>query len=155
LFPAIKSFTALENAVTLSTKPVVRFAALTQSLALSDYFKLCERYRLPTDFKELGELVIKFFDDCQNVASLSDEKLVELLGRLDVFRREGRFFDFLLAAEACGLKSADELKKYYHAAKNIDVKHITSDKSLSGKDIADKIIEKRIEAVAECRSGKA
>lgn len=148
LFPSLTSLSTLEKAILLSNKPCVRFAALTSTLSLEDYSTLCERYRLPTEYRELGEMVIKYFERCENIEALSDAEIVELLLRLDVFRREARFQDFLLACQACGLQSSELLQRYYQAAKNIDVKQITEDKSLSGKAIADKIFEARTSAIA-------
>ncbi len=152
LFPELQSWSALEKAIPLSTKSSVRFAALTASLSLDNYLKLCNRYRLPTEYRELGEMVIKYFEPCQHVENLNDAEVVDLLVRLDVFRREARFQDFIVACRACGLKTADTLQKYSEAAKNIDVKKITEDKNLSGKAISDKIFEKRMDVIASLRS---
>lgn len=80
----------------------VRFACLTHDLGngnvklLKD---LCARLRVPTECRELAEVVVREHGHIQDSATLDAEALVHLLERCDAFRKPQRFVDVLLACE--------------------------------------------------------
>jgi tRNA nucleotidyltransferase (CCA-adding enzyme) len=152
LFPEITALGALENAIKLSHQPLIRFAALTSALNLEALRSLANRYRMPSDYRDLAILTIQHLKDVLNAENLTSEEIVSLFLSLDAFRREARFFNFLTICEACGSTNTSLLKKYYSLAKEIDTKKITADKSLNGKQIADKILTERINAIKSART---
>lgn len=96
LFPDIKKFDVLINENKNSV--MERFALLLQNVPEDNIKLLCDRYRVPKDYREFALLVARY----QNKACetrLSAEEIVDLLQHLDAFRREERFKKFL---NVCG-----------------------------------------------------
>lgn len=115
----IHTLMVLQQAALLSALPQVRFAALMHDLgkavtpipkwpshhgheanSLPLIKKLCERYKIPADYKELGLLAAEFHTHCHKVFELTAGTLLKTLNRLDAFRRPERFRQFLLVCEA-------------------------------------------------------
>jgi len=115
----IHTFMVIEQAARLSSDPVVRFAALTHDLgkavtptdelprhvmheirgvAIID--KLCDRLRVPTSYREVARLVSRYHLNVHRAQELRESTLLEMLEKLDAFRRPERFEQFLLACEA-------------------------------------------------------
>lgn len=115
----VHTFMVLQQACALSTDPRVRFAALThdlgkgttpaaewprhigheeRSVKLID--ALCERLRVPKEFRELARLVARYHGIAHRAEQLRASTLVDALDKLDVYRRPERFEQFLLACEA-------------------------------------------------------
>jgi tRNA nucleotidyltransferase (CCA-adding enzyme) len=109
----------LKASATLSSSARVRFAALTHDLGkgTSDRSRwpshqgheersvelvneLCERLRVPVDFRELAVLAARWHGLCHRALELKPSTVVDLLERLDAFRRPERFAECLLACEA-------------------------------------------------------
>ncbi len=109
----------LEQAARLSSDPRVRFAALVHDLGKGttppeEWPKhigheargvplvkaLCERYRIPTEYRELGVLVAHYHLHYHRAGELRAATLLRTLERLDAFRRPDRYERFLLACEA-------------------------------------------------------
>jgi tRNA nucleotidyltransferase (CCA-adding enzyme) len=109
----------LKAAARLSDSARVRFAALTHDLgkATSNRARwpshhgheersvdlvnaLCERLRIPVDFRELAVLAARWHGLCHRALELKASTVVDLLERLDAFRRPERFAECLLACEA-------------------------------------------------------
>jgi tRNA nucleotidyltransferase (CCA-adding enzyme) len=109
----------LDAAAKLSPSARVRFAALTHDVgkgttpaaewprhvgheargaALID--QLCERLRIPNDYRELAVLVARHHGVCHRALELRPSTLLELLEQCDAFRRPERFREFLLACHA-------------------------------------------------------
>ncbi|MEO0003103.1 MAG: hypothetical protein RLZZ22_795 [Pseudomonadota bacterium] len=61
--------------------------------------KLCERWRVPRDCKELAEVVAREHGHIHRCANLSAPATLRLLERCDAIRRPERFVEFLLACE--------------------------------------------------------
>ncbi|UCC13602.1 MAG: multifunctional CCA addition/repair protein [Gammaproteobacteria bacterium] len=61
---------------------------------------LAKRLKIPNDFKELAELVCRYHVLCHRAGDLRPATLLQLLERIDAFRRPERFAEFLLACEA-------------------------------------------------------
>jgi tRNA nucleotidyltransferase (CCA-adding enzyme) len=75
----------------------VRFAVLTHRMPLAALHALCERWRIPTDCRELAELLVRERDAVQRSPTLGADALVALLDRCDAWRRPERF-EWLLQA---------------------------------------------------------
>lgn len=60
---------------------------------------VCERLRVPTDCKELADVVAREHGNIHRSADLNATALVRLLERCDAFRKPRRFADVLLACE--------------------------------------------------------
>jgi tRNA nucleotidyltransferase (CCA-adding enzyme) len=60
---------------------------------------LCERIRVPADCRDLAVAVAREHGHVHRALELRPGTLVELLERVDAFRRPGRFEEFLLACE--------------------------------------------------------
>lgn len=137
------SLKTLINSSKISHEPRIRFAAFLQKYADEQIKELCNRYRVPSEYRELALLVSNHFAAYQNAEKLSAENILKLLQVTDAFRREQRFQDFLKACEAC-ISSTDFqselLISCFNAAKKVDTKEFLH---LSGKDIANAIAEKR------------
>ncbi|MDD2729250.1 multifunctional CCA addition/repair protein [Malikia sp.] len=61
--------------------------------------KLCERWRVPRDCKELAEVVAREHGHVHRCADLSENATLRLLERCDAIRRPDRFVEFLQACE--------------------------------------------------------
>ena len=61
--------------------------------------KVCERLRVPSDCKELAEVVAREHGNIHRCSGFSPAALVRLLERCDAFRKPQRFADILLACE--------------------------------------------------------
>ncbi len=75
----------------------VRFAVLAHRMPLAALHALCERWRIPTDCRELAELLVRERDAVQRSPTLGADALVDLLDRGDAWRRPERF-EWLLQA---------------------------------------------------------
>ncbi len=109
----------LQQAVRLSDDPRVRFAALTHDLGKGttppeqwprhvghehrsvDLVRgLCERLRVPNDYRDLAVITARYHGDLHRAAELRPTTVLKLLEATDAFRRPERFEQFLLACEA-------------------------------------------------------
>lgn len=109
----------LDRAAELSNDTRVRFAALLHDLgkgttppeewprhiahearggALIE--DLCQRFRIPNEYRELALLVAKYHGVCHRAAELRPATALDLLQALDALRRPDRLELFLLACEA-------------------------------------------------------
>jgi tRNA nucleotidyltransferase (CCA-adding enzyme) len=149
----------LEQAVTFSTRTVIRFAALIcdsdnlhpgnlDDEALASF---CDRYRVPNACRELARLALQQRHRLQAAAGLSAEALLGLLNSVDAFRRADRFAELLLvcAADATVCQrelNSDYLQQALATAKSIGTEALQQ-QGLSGKDIGLALQQKRIEAI--------
>jgi tRNA nucleotidyltransferase (CCA-adding enzyme) len=140
----------LQQAARLSEDPRVRFAALVHDVGkgitpeeewpqhieheargVPIVKKMCERLRVPNDYRDLALLVTEFHLLFHRAKELRPGTILELLQRLDALRRPERFEQFLLACEADSrgrpgyeqreLKQPAILRRALHAAQEIDV----------------------------------
>ena len=177
----IHTLMVLEQAAKLSDDPVVRFAALTHDLGKgttppSEWPShiaheqrgvglvegLCDRLRIPNAFRELAVLVSRYHLDAHRVTELRDSTLLDLLERLDAFRRAPRFEQWVLACEADargrkGLENRDYPQTdHLRRARDIAAK-VTLDpaerEGLDGQKIAEKLRKTRLTALASQRRG--
>ena len=168
----IHTMMVLTQAAKLSDDPKVRFAALVHDLGKGTTPKnewpkhiahesrgvpiveaLCQRYRIPNDYRELAILVTKYHLHYHRAAELKAKTFLKTLESLDAFRRSERFELFLLACEADsrGRTGYENLhfeqptiyRNALKAALSVNAKEFI-DNGLKGQDIKDAIAQKRI-----------
>lgn len=176
----VHSLMALDQAALLSSKLEVRFATLVHDLGnvasskdnLSHHYghelkgvliveKMCQRLRIPNDFKKLALHVTQYHTHCHKVRELRATTLVDLLQVLGAFKPKHNLQDFLFACEAdtrgrLGFENTDYsqsffLKKVAKYGTNIDSQEVLN-LGLKGKKIGDAIRRLRVTAVNELLS---
>ena len=108
----------------------------------------------------LAVLVSRYHLDAHRVEELRDGTLLDLLERVDAFRRAPRFEQFVLACEADargrkGLENrdypqADHLRRARAAAASVSLEPAELD-GLDGRQIAEKLRRVRLAALAPIR----
>lgn len=175
----IHTLMVLKQAVKLSSKTSVRFAALCHDLGksltleenwprhqgheksgLSLVEKICAQLKVPKDHKSLALKVCEFHLHCHKAFELKASTVVKLFNSLDVWRKPEEFSDFLTActADFRGRLHFDEkpypqvnfLKSLFNAAVSITAKEFI-EKGLKGADIKEAIYNKRIAIVQEIK----
>ena len=175
----VHTMMVLEQAAKLSDDPKVRFAALVHDLGKGTTPKhewpkhldhesrgvplveaLCNRYKIPNDYRELGVIVAKFHLHYHRAGELRDATFLKTLESLDAFRRPERFELFLLACEADSrgrtgfennnFEQPTIYRKVFNAAKTIKAKGIVA-QGLKGKEIKDELAKKRLQAIKQAR----
>ncbi|PUE12985.1 multifunctional CCA addition/repair protein [Limnohabitans sp. T6-20] len=124
--------------------------------------KVCERLRVPTDCKELAEVVAREHGNIHRSAELNAEALMRLLERCDAIRQPERFARVLQACEcdARGRLGFDEaaypqagrLLQAQQAALSVETAPIAqaaAAQGLQGPQIGAQITQARIQAIAE------
>ncbi len=123
--------------------------------------KVCERLRVPTDCKELAEVVAREHGNIHRSAELGPEALMRLLDRCDAIRQPERFVRVLQACECdargrLGLEEsaypqAERLLKAQKAALSVETAPIAqaaAAQGLKGPQIGEQISKARVKAVA-------
>lgn len=173
----IHSLMCLEQAALLSSSPEVRFAALVHDLGkgitpkellpshhghekkgLPLLRKLCNRLRVPNNFRALAMQVMEYHTHSHKVFELRPDTLTDVLSALGAFKDDSKLSWFLLACEAdargrTGFEQRDypQAQLFSLAAKAAaDVDCCSAlDGSLTGSDIGAAIRRLRINAVTE------
>ncbi len=170
----------LAQAARLSPEPLVRFAALVHDLGkgttpAEDWPRhvghedrgvalvegLCERYRAPREFRELGVLAARLHGLCHRALELRPSTLLRLLESADAFRRPERFERLLLACEADfrgrpgwedrPYPQADALRSALAAAVAVQARPLVQ-QGLSGPDLARALRDLRVAAIRAASS---
>lgn len=177
LFPQLvnkNGIERLQDAANKTSDVQIRFAVLLHDVPEKDIRALCERYRVPSDYRDLALIVSHYLNVYHHAQELSAQDMVQFLMRLDVFRREERFKKFLRACEiASDHLLSDKILHFdaeshlqpgfkilsnhslsnlilscYQKAKAVNVKELM-EQGFSGQKLADKITEKRVELIQE------
>ena len=125
----VHTLQVLDVACELSVETTVRFAALVHDLGKGvtprDQWprhvgheqagvrvigQMCERLKVPTEHRELGQLVSREHQRIHRAAELRDTTVLEVLEAADAFRRPERFDKLLLACEADARGRGPELR---------------------------------------------
>lgn len=158
----IHTLMVLEQAVLLSDKTTVRFAALVhdlgkaltptnkwpshhghETLGISALKALSKRLRIPNDFHKLALQVMQYHTHCHRAFELRPGTLCDTLASLGAYQANNQLQDFLLACEAdskgrLGLETKPYPQAGYLLAAQRAAKRINSsavDKKLQGKEI--------------------
>ncbi|MGX9996492.1 MULTISPECIES: multifunctional CCA addition/repair protein [Vibrio] len=171
----IHTLMVAEQAARLSDSLPVRFAAQVHDLGkgvtpesewpshrmhchtgLKLIKKLCERVRVPNEFRDLALMVCEQHSNIHRAAELKPQTIIKILNKFDVWRKAERLEDILICCQAdhAGRKGLEE-KPYpqaeifthaYQAAAAVDVQSIIKD-GFKGPAIRDEQEKRRIEAV--------
>lgn len=127
--------------------------------------QVCARLRLPSDCKELAEVVAREHGNIHRSADLNPDGVMRLLERCDALRQVDRFALILQACECDArgrLGYADwdypqgqRLRQAQQAALTVDTAPIAkaaAEQGLKGTQIGAHIAAARIEAIAQCLS---
>jgi tRNA nucleotidyltransferase (CCA-adding enzyme) len=151
LFPSIqmsgKGIQALERAAELTEDPQIRFAVLLHDLPLAEIEKVAERYRVPSDYRDLAILVAKHV--AQYIAI--NQQTTQFFRELDAFRRESRVHKFVLACQVITQNGSatETFNRYLAAAKSVDSKQIAA--KFKGKEIAEQLDKARDQEIEKIR----
>ena len=123
---------------------------------------LSERIRVPADCRDLATAVARDHGNVHRALELRPATVIELLERVDAFRRPQRFEEFLQACacdfhgrpgwEAQPYPQSDYLKQALQAAQAIDAGEVA--RNAQPARIKEKINRARVAAVVEWRSRK-
>jgi tRNA nucleotidyltransferase (CCA-adding enzyme) len=91
---------ALQRAARLGAEPPMRFAALLADTAPENIKTLCERLRVPNDYRDLALLTARLHRRIAAAAALDAAGVLDLLEVADAFRRPDRFQLMLRATQA-------------------------------------------------------
>jgi tRNA nucleotidyltransferase (CCA-adding enzyme) len=178
----IHTMMVLQQAVKLSDKLTVRFAALVHDLGkgltppenwpshrghekmgLGAINTLCDRLKAPNDCRDLGLMVSEYHTHVHQAFELKASTVLGMLNRCDVWRKPQRFSDFLLSckADARGrttfenseYKNAEYIWQAYEAAAKVDIKAIVA-KGYQGKAIKEAIDTARIDMIASLKENR-
>ena len=127
---------------------------------------VCERLRVPTDCRELADVVAREHGNVHRSGEFNAAALVRLLERCDAFRKPARFAQVLLACECdargrLGLEESaypqrGRLLQALAAARTVATEFIAQDALLtgtSGPKIGEMIHKARVSAVAQALPG--
>lgn len=173
----IHSLMCLQQAVKLSKKPEVRFAALVhdlgKGLTLPEYWpshhgheqkglpvldKLCARLRVPNSFKSLARQVMEYHTHCHKAYELRATTLTDVLQNLGAYKTDNSLADFLLACEADAKGRTDFEEKPYPQAELISNAAIAANaidnteiinSGLKGPEFGEALRRLRIKAITE------
>ena len=168
---------ALNQSVQLSSDPIVRFSVLvhdlgkattpkeqlpnhdgheTRGINIIDSF--CERYKIPNKYHDLAACVSEFHIDCHQIQEMEPKEILEILEKLDAFRRPERFKQFLTACESdsrgrAGFEEKEfpQAKYFLNAleiSKNVNMDLLTN-KGLKGKELGEALRKERIKILEE------
>jgi tRNA nucleotidyltransferase (CCA-adding enzyme) len=176
----IHTLQALDVACELSNETTVRFAALVhdigkgvtppdqwpshirhEQLGVGTIGRMCERLKVPTEFRELGQLVSLEHQRIHRATEMGDSTVLNVLEAADAFRRPERFDKALLACEADARGRGPELRarpypqaQFFRdclraaAAVRLDAEVM---KQLAGPAIAQAVRAARVEAIRAVR----
>jgi tRNA nucleotidyltransferase (CCA-adding enzyme) len=118
---------------------------------------LCDRYRVPNDYRDLAVAVARYHGHCHRALELRPGTLLKTLQGLDALRRPERLDLFALACEAdargrAGLSEraypqGDFLRRALHAARGVEVRPLL-ERDLAGEALGEALERLRIEAIA-------
>lgn len=112
--------------------------------------EICCRFSIPNKLKELAKISVLFYKRIQNIRYLDSKSIVNLLNKIDFWRRPNRVFQILIIsnAECISKKKNINLKEdffvqIFNEIQNMSFKNIFS-KNISGFEIKKKIYKNRI-----------
>lgn len=173
----IHTLMVLEQAALLSQDKAIRFAALVHDLGkarspkadlpkhhghehtgLMPIKALCERIRVPNEYRDLALLVCAHHQEIHRAFELRPQTIVKLFDKADLWRKPQRLAQLLIACEAdmkgrTGFEQHDYpqaqfLKTGFEALQNVAIKPII-DAGFKGPEIKTELQRQRIEILAE------
>lgn len=155
LFPELPypdAMKALTQAIDISPKSQIRFAAMLAACDISEIKRLCKRLRVPNEYTTLCTLVGTYHQNLDQLTLENAEGIVILLEKLDAFRRETRIEPFIKACQANNPHLDPQLLPTLHAARqlgiSVDAKPFV-EQGLKHAEIGKALHQARIEKVRE------
>nr|WP_250210284.1 multifunctional CCA addition/repair protein [Vibrio campbellii] len=118
--------------------------------------KLCDRVRVPNEFRDLALMVCEQHSNIHRAAELKPQTIIKILNKFDVWRKAERLQDILICCQAdhAGRKGLEDqpypqaelFMRAYQAAASVDVQAIIKD-GFKGPAIRDEQEKRRAEAV--------
>ena len=178
----VHTLIVLDVATKISQEKEVRFAALVHDLGKAKtpqeewprHIKhehrgvtivnaLCDRLRVPSDYRELAVLVTREHLLMHRLAELRPETVLKLLNRLDGFRRPERLASFSTACRADAAGRGDGtigdypqkqlLESYLEAAKAVDLSDL-ADSPHDGRTRKKVVEQRRLDAISEIHQSR-
>ena len=172
----VHTLMVLEQAAKLTDDPMIRFAALVHDLGKGTtpedewprhiahesrgvklVEQLCKRLKVPSSYRDLALLVAEHHGLYHRAEELKPATKLKLFHKLDLFRREERLEQFLIACEAdsrgrTGFEDGDYvqvqiLKNAFAAAKSVTNQDVIVD-GFKGKEIREELDRRRVKAIA-------
>ncbi|MEZ9175822.1 multifunctional CCA addition/repair protein [Vibrio kanaloae] len=123
--------------------------------------KLCDRVRVPNEFRDLALLVCEQHSNIHRAGELKPTTFLKVLNKFDVWRKPERLNDILLCCQAdhAGRKGLEDqpypqkarFEVAYQAALQVEVKAIIAD-GFQGKDIREEQEKRRAAAIENALS---
>lgn len=120
--------------------------------------KLCQRVRVPNEFRDLALMVCELHSNIHRAAELRPETKLKVLNKFDVWRKPERLHDILICcmADSRGRTGHEEIDypqrelftNAYQAALAVNVQDIIKD-GFNGADIRTEMEKRRVEAIRE------
>ncbi|MGY5613914.1 multifunctional CCA addition/repair protein [Vibrio brasiliensis] len=120
--------------------------------------QLCERVRVPNEYRDLALMVCEQHSNIHRAAELRPETKLKVLNKFDVWRKPERLQDILLCcmADSRGRTGHEEIdypqkavfEQAYQAALSVDVQSIIQD-GFKGADIREEMEKRRVTAIKE------
>ncbi|MCC6208720.1 MAG: multifunctional CCA addition/repair protein [Gammaproteobacteria bacterium] len=175
----VHTMMVLESAARLTSDTRVRFAALVHDLgkgttppeqwprhiaheerSVTLVEELCQRYRVPNDYRELAVVVARYHGQVHRAEELRPETVLRLLESADAFRRPERFELFLLTCEADsrGRTGYEDsvftqgiyLRRAFEIARAVDATALNRE-GFTGKLLGEELARRRVEALTAIR----
>ncbi len=165
----------LEQSAKLSDDPKVRFAALTHDLgkattpksewprhighekrSLKLVEKLCDRFKVPNDFRALAKITAEYHTHCHSADELKAATMLKVIEACDAFRKPEQFENYLLACTADirgrpgyeddAYPQADLFRQAYAVANAVSSKDII-EAGFEGAEIRTEIQKRRVDVI--------
>lgn len=118
----------LAEITALTNVPIIRFAALMKQVEEKSFVALCHRLRVPNDYQSLALLVIRYHQEYETIKNNKKARqILDLLERLDAFRRPERMYDFMTACLGVDPTCRSLLQKAFDATAGIEIKKIIAE----------------------------
>lgn len=176
----IHTLMVLEQAANLTPDRAIRFAALVHDLGkalspkehlpkhhghgqkgLALIRALCERIRVPNEYRDLALLVSDQHQNIHQAFELKPQTIIKIFDKADLWRKPQRLAQLLIACEAdikgrTGFEQSDYpqaeyLKDCFDAAVNVAIKPII-DAGFKGAEIKTELQRQRIEILTEYKN---
>ncbi|MEZ9626299.1 multifunctional CCA addition/repair protein [Aliivibrio fischeri] len=120
--------------------------------------RLCDRVRVPNDYRDLALLVCEHHSNIHRAAELRSPTFIKIFDKMDVWRKPERLAPILLCCQAdhagrLGLETQPypQKKRFeaaFDAAKNVEVKDVVA-AGFKGPEIREELSKRRIEAIKD------
>ncbi|MEM9242884.1 MAG: multifunctional CCA tRNA nucleotidyl transferase/2'3'-cyclic phosphodiesterase/2'nucleotidase/phosphatase [Pseudomonadota bacterium] len=149
---------ALRQAVAMSRDSQVRFAAAFAHITAEQLKTLCKKLRLPKQYTALSLLISRFYTQIKAISVEDSNTILDLLYKLDSFRRPERFEQVLITCEAIDQSQQPDMvfmpanifRQALQACQHVNINDIIDE---SGKDIGQRIYQRRLEVIQKTALG--